>query len=156
SPVLLHCQRGADRTGLAAAVALLLQPGTGYAEARRQLGWRYGHVALSHPANLDRFFDLYTDWLRQQGLEHSPAVFRRWASDGYRPAAYWATLELLDPTCLAAWRRYGLRVRAHNTSGRPWRLRPGENAGIHMVFALYDEQGRAQYGGRAGLFDAEV
>ena len=45
-PLLFHCQRGTDRTGLASAVALLLLTDRPYDEARRQLGLRYGHVAL--------------------------------------------------------------------------------------------------------------
>src|SRR5262249_41159099 len=43
-PLLLHCRRGADRTGLASAVVLLLQPGVPLSQARRQLGLRYGHA----------------------------------------------------------------------------------------------------------------
>jgi len=39
-PIFFHCRHGADRTGLASAVTLLLQDGVPYAEARRQLSPR--------------------------------------------------------------------------------------------------------------------
>src|SRR5262249_23484396 len=76
-PVLFHCQRGADRTGLASTIAQLLQTDTTFATARRQLGLRYGHLALGRPAQLDLFFNLYADYLRDHGLVHSRPVFRR-------------------------------------------------------------------------------
>src|SRR5260370_22516227 len=77
-PLLLHCRRGADRTGLAATVVRLLQTDEPLAPARRQLSLRYGHIALGRPAYLDQFFDLYADWLRLRGIDHAPAAFRHW------------------------------------------------------------------------------
>src|SRR5262249_8847826 len=52
-PVLLHCRQGADRTGLASVMVLLLQTDTGLDEARKQLGLRYGHFALGRTGYLD-------------------------------------------------------------------------------------------------------
>lgn len=57
-PALLHCKSGADRTGLAAGVWLLLQ-GRSVAEAAAQLTWRYGHVAAAKTGILDAFFAEY-------------------------------------------------------------------------------------------------
>lgn len=45
-PLLIHCNAGADRTGLAAALYLRLLVGVPDAVARRQLSLRYGHVPL--------------------------------------------------------------------------------------------------------------
>jgi hypothetical protein len=47
-------------------------------------------------------------------------------------------------------------VRCTNTSVKPWRLRPGSNAGIHAVFFLDDDTGKMIVQGRSGLFDAVV
>src|SRR5262249_24781642 len=94
-PLLIHCQRGADRTGLASAVVKLLYTDSSLALARWQLGLRYGHLALGRPANLDWFFDLYAGWLAGQRLAHSPAVFRRWLADGYCPGPCRARLEFV-------------------------------------------------------------
>jgi protein tyrosine phosphatase (PTP) superfamily phosphohydrolase (DUF442 family) len=57
-PGLLHCKSGADRTGFAAAVFLLLQ-GQSVAEARRQLSLRWGHLARSRAGVLDAVLEAY-------------------------------------------------------------------------------------------------
>src|SRR5262249_43827248 len=62
-PVFFHCRRGADRTGLACAIYLLLKSDATMADARRQLNVRYGHFAVARTGYLDSFFDLYSDWL---------------------------------------------------------------------------------------------
>jgi undecaprenyl-diphosphatase len=156
-PILFHCQRGADRTGLTAAIVLMLQSDLSFAEARRQLGLRYGHLALGRPANLDWFFDLYARWLGEHGLAHSRANFRRWAEHEYCPGPCRCRLESLNhPACLSCGRPAALRFRAHNTSGETWRLSAGNNAGIHLMYNLYDDACRLRDAGRAGLFRAEV
>jgi protein tyrosine phosphatase (PTP) superfamily phosphohydrolase (DUF442 family) len=156
-PVLFHCQRGADRTGLASTVAQLLQTDTSFATARRQLGLRYGHLALGRPAKLDLFFDLYAEYLRDHGLVHSRAVFRRWLVRDYCPGACSARLELLEaPARIPANQPVALRVRAHNISAEPWHLRPGPTAGIHGVFTVYDDKARCYGNARAALFRADV
>ncbi|HZT81258.1 MAG TPA: tyrosine-protein phosphatase [Gemmataceae bacterium] len=156
-PILLHCYRGADRTGLASAMARLLYTDDTPAAALRHLGPRYGHFAVGRPAYLDLFFDLYAEWLAESGREHSPAAFRRWAVSEYCPGACRARLELIEtPDYVVAGRPFVVRVRAHNTSVRPWRLKPGENAGIQAHFIVCDEQARPVAEGKAGLFNAEV
>jgi protein tyrosine phosphatase (PTP) superfamily phosphohydrolase (DUF442 family) len=156
-PLLVHCRRGADRTGLACAVVLLLHTDASFAQARRQLGVRYGHFPLGRRAHLDRFFDLYADWLHSQGLPHSPAAFRRWLTRDYCPGECRGTLEPLDfPARVPAGEPSALRVRVHNTGTKPWRFRPDTSAGIHVGFTLWDPAGRVRAVGRSGLFDAEV
>jgi protein tyrosine phosphatase (PTP) superfamily phosphohydrolase (DUF442 family) len=157
-PVLFHCQRGADRTGLASVVAALLLADVSYPEARIQLGLRYGHLALGRPANLDWFLDLYTEWLQKQGLQHSREVFRRWAEREYCPGPCWATLEFLEPPpVIPCHEPVALRVRAHNTSVKPWRFRPGSDAGIHVRYTVHDDQFQlAAPVGRSGLRVADV
>jgi hypothetical protein len=156
-PLLFHCQRGADRTGLASAVALLLHSDLPFEEARRQLGLRFGHVALGRPANLDRFFDLYREWLGRQGLAHSRDHFRRWIERDYCPGECRAALEPLDlPRAVPAGEPFGGRVRCRNISVKPWRLRPGASAGVHASVVVTDARGATMSVGRAGLFDAEV
>jgi hypothetical protein len=156
-PLLFHCQRGADRTGLASAVALLLHADVSYDEARRQLGPRYGHVALGRPGNLDRFFDLYREWLDREGLTHSRDNFRRFAERDYCPGECRTDIEpLYLPRIVPAGEPFGVRVRFHNTSVKPWRLRPGITAGIHASFVVTDTRSATLSVGRAGLFDAVV
>lgn len=157
TPILLHCRRGADRTGLASAIVLLLQGDTPYATARRQLGIRYGHLAIPPPSCLDRFFTMYEDWLVRQGSAHTPALMRRWLEHDYCPGECRARLKVLDaPATLSAGEPQALRVRCENTGAEPWRLRKDASAGVHAGFFVYDEQDRYVTAGRAGMFDAQV
>ncbi|HJT76752.1 MAG TPA: tyrosine-protein phosphatase, partial [Gemmataceae bacterium] len=141
-PIVFHCQRGADRTGLCAAMVLLLESDSSLAAARWQLGLRYGHLALGRPGNLDWFLDLYADWLRDTGQVHSPAAFHRWCLEAYCPGPCRARLEWVTPPGVLPCRKpVGLRVRVHNTSHQVWHLCPDTFAGVHMTYTLHTEAG---------------
>ncbi len=156
-PVLLHCRRGADRTGLTSALVQLLYSGATVTQARRQLGPRYGHVPLGRAGCLDDFFELYIQWLKEQRLEHSRSNLRRWIERDYCPAQYRCTIESVDlPARLPLGKPTSFRVRVRNTSNRPWRLSPDNNAGVHGIYVLQDTHGRPVALGRAGLFEAEI
>jgi hypothetical protein len=156
-PILLHCRQGADRTGLAATIVLLLQTDADLPQARRQLGLRYGHVALDRAAYLDWFFDLYADWLRDHGWEHSAARFRQWVAEDYCPGRCRCIFEPLHlPTRVSVGQPVPLRMRFHNTSLKSWSFRQESNLGIHACFVLKDERNRGIASGRAGLFNRDV
>ncbi len=159
-PILLHCNKGADRSGLASAVALLLRTDSSLAAARSQLSVRYGHLCVGPTEYIDRFFDLYEEWLAQRGIEHTNAHFRRWATQEYCPAETRCALEVLPPAAQPLRVLPGLTflfpVRSRNTSIRAWHLRPESNAGIHAAFNLLRDDGHIVTDGRAGLFEAVV
>jgi hypothetical protein len=156
-PVLIHCRQGVDRTGLVSAAVLLLTTDTPLPVARRQLSLRYGHVAIGPVAAMREFLELYDDWLQTRGRPHSREAFRQWAHDEYCPAHCRGRLELIDPPGPI---RVGapalMRVRAHNTSVRPWRLTSGTETGVHVRYQVYDPDVTFCWSGRAGLFDARV
>lgn len=77
-PALIHCKSGADRTGLAAGVWLLLQ-GRPPGAALRQLALRHGHVRQSRTGILDAFFALYAEALR----ERPGRAFLDWLREDY-------------------------------------------------------------------------
>lgn len=58
TPALMHCKSGADRAGLAAGLAVLLEGGS-TAHALAQLSWRFGHFSRSRTGILDAFFRAY-------------------------------------------------------------------------------------------------
>lgn len=156
-PILLHCYRGIDRTGLASAVVLLLRTDVSVKQARGQLGCQFGHFILGRTGYIDHFFDLYQEWLEETGQSHSPAVFRHWATEEYRPETCLAYLEwLTTPQRLPPGRPASLRLRATNMSGRPWQLSTNRLSGIHAYFVLYNRRGSWLVTGHAGLFDAVV
>ncbi len=157
-PLVFHCRRGADRTGLASAVAFLLQPDFTFAQATRQLSLRYGHAPVGRTTCLDDFLDLYAAWLAGQPRAHSPAAFRQWALHEYTAGECRAAVELLTaaPLRLRAGEPTAVRVRAHNRGVRPWYFRPTLNAGIHVGFHIWDAQDRQVAMDKAGQFDAVV
>jgi len=76
-PALIHCKSGADRTGLAAGIWLLLQ-GHSPEAALGQLSLRWGHVRQSRTGILDAFFALYAAAVRER-----PRPFLDWLRDEY-------------------------------------------------------------------------
>ena len=76
-PILIHCKSGADRTGLIAAIWLLLQ-GRGPQEAARQLTCRHGHVSAARTGILDAFIAEYA--------KASPKPFLEWLREDYDEA----------------------------------------------------------------------
>jgi uncharacterized protein (TIGR01244 family) len=81
-PALIHCKSGADRTGLAAGLWLMLQ-GRPVAEALAQLSLRHGHVAASRTGILDAFFESFAVF--QQANPEIP--FLEWVQGTYDEAA---------------------------------------------------------------------
>ncbi len=80
TPALMHCKSGADRAGLAAGLAVLLEGGTS-AQALAQLSWRFGHFKTSRTGILDAFF------LRYRAEAEGRMPFLAWVSDVYDEAA---------------------------------------------------------------------
>jgi protein tyrosine/serine phosphatase len=81
-PFLIHCKSGADRSGFAAALYLLLKAGLPMAEARRQLSVRYLHFKRSKTGVLDFMLDAY-----EAAALRKPQSFRDWVYSEYDPDA---------------------------------------------------------------------
>ena len=158
-PVLFHCHRGIDRTGMASAVALLLHTDTSLAEAREQLGLRYGHWPFGKTAQWTTFSICIRTG---SAAGRTP---RKTSAAGPRPNTAPANA---GPRSSGSIRRpgrcmprpdrpFGFRVRCVNTSVKPWVLQPGDNAGVHLGwFVINDDQNYEAGEGRSGLFDAVV
>jgi protein tyrosine phosphatase (PTP) superfamily phosphohydrolase (DUF442 family) len=156
-PILLHCQQGADRTGLAAAVYQILYTDARYETALWQCSPRYGHFRVHSTAAMDEFFDRYEDWLRARGEAHSPTAFRQWATCEYCPGPNRGRLELLSPTGpTEVGRPLVFTVRAYNTSPEPWPLRAGSRVGVHARYIVQGPAGRPVVSDRAGYYDHTV
>jgi protein tyrosine phosphatase (PTP) superfamily phosphohydrolase (DUF442 family) len=156
-PILLHCRQGVDRTGLVSTLVLLLYTDTGLDEALRQLGLRYGHISLGRTGYMDRFFELYREWLQDQGLQHSRKVFRRWLEKEYCAGACSCALEPLDvPRRVLRGQPWAARFRARNTSAQTWHLRPVPSSGFHLGYMIIDDGFGCAAMGRAGLLEAFV
>jgi protein tyrosine phosphatase (PTP) superfamily phosphohydrolase (DUF442 family) len=87
-PMLIHCQWGAERTGLISAFAELLRPGGTIADARAQFSIRYLFLPVNDGKVMAEHLDHYERWLSSKGWKHRPEHFRRWVAEGYRPGGY--------------------------------------------------------------------
>lgn len=157
-PVLIHCKRGADRTGLTSAVVMLLQTDATLAEARRQLWPRYGHFRFGRTAAIDEFFDRYESWLTSTGVSHTSARFRQWATTIYSPGPAVSELEWLvaKPFRVPVGKPFAVPIRATNRSSESWQFQPGNYAGIHLYTILADEHHALVHRGQSGLFRKSV
>jgi protein tyrosine phosphatase (PTP) superfamily phosphohydrolase (DUF442 family) len=79
-PILVHCQSGIDRTGIASALAcLVLDDNSSTEQALEQLSWQYGSMPWRKSRENKRGFLLaYAAWLRGQQLTHSRQNFQNW------------------------------------------------------------------------------
>lgn len=75
-PILIHCWRGADRTGLAAAMSLILLENAPLTDAMAQISWEYGAVASDTIGKEE--FHYYQLWLTKNQLTSSRENFMRW------------------------------------------------------------------------------
>lgn len=157
-PIVVHCRQGADRTGLASAVLLLLQSDCSFAEARSKMGLRYGHWRWGPAGELGDFFDLYQTWLEKQSSQHTPALFRRWATEFYDAGI--CSFEVLGITPMQdeirAGEHAGLKVKFRNTSGRPWEFHAISRAGVHVTCEVNTDASANVSWSVGGLFEKTV
>jgi protein tyrosine phosphatase (PTP) superfamily phosphohydrolase (DUF442 family) len=84
-PVLIHCWRGSERTGLVSALTELLRPGGTLDDARGQFALRYLFVRIGDGALMLDHLERYAAWLDDRGQTHTPERLRQWVAAGYRP-----------------------------------------------------------------------
>ncbi|MDW8222639.1 MAG: tyrosine-protein phosphatase [Gemmatales bacterium] len=163
-PILLHCRRGADRTGLGSSVAVLMEGGD-VREARAQFSWYYGWFPWGGPARLPQVLDWYGAWLNERGLAHHPEHFRRWVEEAYRPGHLWAEIVPVEvPERWEVGRSAPARFRVVNRSAYAWTFRTTPRVGVHLRAWLLPEdrpitdpiQLADWPTDAAGFFDAQV
>jgi hypothetical protein len=81
-PILLHCYRGADRTGMASAIALILNDDPPFETIEKQYSWRFGVIPYSDSIGV-LFFNQYSEWLRTTGRIHNRDNFLDWIRNHY-------------------------------------------------------------------------
>lgn len=85
-PLLIHCKAGADRTGLASAVYLMMQRSEPPRQALRAFTIYHSHVPIFGTEHLHEPLEEYAAWLDRRSLGHTPERFRGWVRDEYRSA----------------------------------------------------------------------
>ena len=82
-PLLIHCKSGADRTGLASALYLMLQKNEPPGEALRAFTVEYGHFPFGGAQRLHEPLNEYDAWLKRVRLNHNPERFETWVKQHY-------------------------------------------------------------------------
>lgn len=83
-PLLIHCKAGADRTGLASAIYLMMHDGEPPREAMRSFTIYHSHIPWFGTEHLHEPLDEYALWLDVNALPHTPGRFRAWVKNEYR------------------------------------------------------------------------
>lgn len=139
-PILIHCRQGADRTSLAAALALLLKTDATVDDARGQFSWRFAHAPFGKAQSLDEAFERYPAWLAERGETHTPARLRGWIAHEYRPEPFWGEIEpIAMPEALLVGRWATARVRVTNRSRETWRFMHAGHLGVQLAVTLEDD-----------------
>jgi len=81
-PIVLHCQGGADRSGIAAALYLMVKEDRPVEEAMKQLSYRFGHVKSYKTGVLDQVLRDYRDARDTSGIG-----ILEWVATEYDPDA---------------------------------------------------------------------
>ncbi|HEU5115618.1 MAG TPA: protein tyrosine phosphatase, partial [Isosphaeraceae bacterium] len=92
-PVLIHCEFGAERTGLVSAMVKLLEPDGSLEAARDQFSIRYMFVPFKDGLVMLGHLNQYETWLKAHNRPHSSQQFRDWLAHDYHPGSpsreYW-------------------------------------------------------------------
>jgi hypothetical protein len=97
-PILIHCKRGSDRTGLVSALYLLAIKQVDPVKAEGQLCIEHGHVSIwGSTARLHAPLREYADWLRVLRLTHTLERFRNWVETEYQSDDADAPIQPLRP-----------------------------------------------------------
>src|SRR4030042_3604671 len=81
-PILIHCRRGVDRTGLVSALALAIEQDTSLSELKKQFSWRHG-VLPFYRSTGPYFFSKYEQWLNKAQRIHSKNNLIYWINNEY-------------------------------------------------------------------------
>jgi len=81
-PILIHCHRGIDRTGLVSALALAIEQDTSLPELKKQFSWRYW-VLPFYRSTGPYFFSKYEQWLNKTQRIHSKNNLIYWINNEY-------------------------------------------------------------------------
>jgi len=81
-PLLIHCKKGVDRTGLVSAIALSIEKDSPLHTIKRQFSLRYGVFPFYRSVG-PYFFQQYEKWLKETERIHSKDTLLHWITDEY-------------------------------------------------------------------------
>jgi protein tyrosine phosphatase (PTP) superfamily phosphohydrolase (DUF442 family) len=92
-PLLVHCEFGAERTGLVSALIALLRPESTLRDGLAQFSAAYLFLPVNDGCVMLGHIREYEAWLHKTGQAHDPLTLRRWLLTVYTPGTpsreYW-------------------------------------------------------------------
>lgn len=82
-PILLHCQAGVDRSGLASALALSIFKDADLPEMEEQISWKYFVNPFRKNSTGKLFFSAYESYLQKKGIPHNRKNLLFWIDHTY-------------------------------------------------------------------------
>ena len=82
-PILLHCQAGADRSGMASALALAVEKDATLQDMKSHFSWKYFVNPFRSQSSGKLFFSSYEQFLQKNGLSHNRAKLLSWIENEY-------------------------------------------------------------------------
>jgi len=82
-PILLHCQAGADRSGMASALALSIGQDASLKEMKKHFSWKYFTNPFRSQTCGKLFFSAYEHYLHKTVISHSRDNLLSWIKNGY-------------------------------------------------------------------------
>jgi hypothetical protein len=148
-PILIHCNAGADRTGMA-SVLVAMQNGQSFEQAIGQLSIRYLHVGIAGE-DVDEIFEQYIDDCRNARRPTGGwTQFKQYIEHDYWPGFYHAKIEAGPAVPLGSdGSRLRVDVRVTNLSGKAWPADRGHP--IELAAYVTDESGRRMVLARSEL-----
>ncbi len=81
-PILIHCKRGSDRTGMVSALVLVLEGDPPLSRIEEQFSWRHGVFPFYRSIG-PLFFSKYEQWLKRAHIAHSKDNLIYWMKNEY-------------------------------------------------------------------------
>ncbi len=115
-PLLIHCRSGADRTGLASAMAAMAIGGQDYETAIDQMAPRYGHID-GDPEHIRGVLYLYEDYCKRNQLGTGGwEQFSHWVRNEYHPAYYLVQIDVPQQLAMSTGQQRPVAVTITNRS----------------------------------------
>jgi protein tyrosine phosphatase (PTP) superfamily phosphohydrolase (DUF442 family) len=139
-PVLFHCNKGADRSGLVSALAVAMENDPPLSELKKQFSFRYG-VFPFYRSTGPYFFSYYEQWLQKTRKTHNKENLLYWIRNEYQDDD--GNLEfMIEQINTTDWKDFRKQVKIpgdiKDIRIRGWAFDAGKNAPPEYLHITFD------------------
>lgn len=142
-PVLIHCYKGADRSGMVSALALAIELDPPFSELKKQFSFRYGVLPFLQSVG-PYFFSLYEDWLNKTHKTHNKDNLLYWIKheyqDDYGNLEFW--IDQINDTHWSKFEDKKIKIPrdGKNITIYGWAFDAGTNSPVKFLHVTIDNQ----------------